>query len=167
MSVSGRLVALWAFHCHFRRCTVRQLVEVNITDSDTSTAKPQSPLPNPHFRSDTDRRAGSLHHHLLTLLPLSALTLGFDSALGHCNDIPTMTAMEQYAQMAASLAQDQMSHQRMQSQDYEHEDSPGAGSKRKSEDGHQTQQRAKRNRYISIACNECKRRKASPCDARG
>ncbi|KAF2842321.1 fungal-specific transcription factor-like protein [Patellaria atrata CBS 101060] len=46
-----------------------------------------------------------------------------------------------------------------------------AGTKRKNEDG-QPQQRAKRNRYISIACNECKRRKIkcngqTPCQRCG
>ncbi|KAL1637980.1 hypothetical protein SLS58_009097 [Diplodia intermedia] len=50
-----------------------------------------------------------------------------------------------------------------------------SGSKRKNPDGsdaHPTQQRAKRNRYISIACNECKRRKIkcngqTPCQRCG
>ena len=46
------------------------------------------------------------------------------------------------------------------------------GTKRKAEDGGQPQQRAKRNRYISIACNECKRRKIkcngqTPCQRCG
>ncbi|KAK3316513.1 hypothetical protein B0H66DRAFT_297052 [Apodospora peruviana] len=58
---------------------------------------------------------------------------------------------------------------------------PGRGAKRArsqaaggdvSDDGSTKQQRAKRNRYISIACNECKRRKIkcngqSPCDRCG
>lgn len=51
-----------------------------------------------------------------------------------------------------------------------HDSPDGDGKKRKaSEDpgpaGGQTQQRAKRNRYISIACNECKRRKIK-CNVR-
>ena len=46
------------------------------------------------------------------------------------------------------------------------------GSKRKADDGAHPQQRAKRNRYISIACNECKRRKIkcngqAPCQRCG
>ncbi|KAF7453848.1 Casein kinase II protein [Pyrenophora tritici-repentis] len=44
--------------------------------------------------------------------------------------------------------------------------------KRKSDDGAPGQQRSKRNRYISIACNECKRRKIkcngnTPCQRCG
>lgn len=48
----------------------------------------------------------------------------------------------------------------------------GTGSKRKASEGNGPQQRSKRNRYISIACNECKRRKIkcngeTPCQRCG
>ncbi|KAI7193563.1 fungal transcriptional regulatory protein [Hortaea werneckii] len=72
--------------------------------------------------------------------------------------------------------------QQHQQQDFQHaapppqpqqhlDDGSVTGGKRKAEDG-QTQQRAKRNRYISIACNECKRRKIkcngqTPCQRCG
>ena len=51
------------------------------------------------------------------------------------------------AQMA--LANDDIAPDEYQQQ----QDEPANGKKRKSDDG-QPQQRAKRNRYISIACNE-------------
>ncbi|KAI6834645.1 fungal transcriptional regulatory protein [Hortaea werneckii] len=70
--------------------------------------------------------------------------------------------------------------QQHQQQDFQHappppqqqlDDGSVATGKRKAEDG-QPQQRAKRNRYISIACNECKRRKIkcngqTPCQRCG
>lgn len=68
--------------------------------------------------------------------------------------------------------------QSQQQHDYQHaphqqplDDGSSAGGKRKADDG-QPQQRAKRNRYISIACNECKRRKIkcngqNPCQRCG
>ena len=59
------------------------------------------------------------------------------------------TDMDSFAQMA-SLASNQISHT---DPDLEHEEGAN-GTKRKAEDGGQPQQRAKRNRYISIACNE-------------
>ncbi|KAF2761813.1 fungal-specific transcription factor-like protein [Pseudovirgaria hyperparasitica] len=51
-------------------------------------------------------------------------------------------------------------------------DTPSASNKRKADDSAQPQTRAKRNRYISIACNECKRRKIkcngeTPCQRCG
>jgi len=63
----------------------------------------------------------------------------------------------------ASLANDHIVQHQLQHPDQEqgHDDASGNG-KRKAEDGSQGPQgRAKRNRYISIACNECKRRKVS------
>lgn len=68
----------------------------------------------------------------------------------------------------ASLATDSPDHQQQQSPQYDDSN----GNKRKGSDGGQTQQRAKRNRYISIACNECKRRKIkcngnTPCQRCG
>ncbi|KAI7653826.1 nucleoside hydrolase, partial [Hortaea werneckii] len=71
--------------------------------------------------------------------------------------------------------------QQHQQQDFQHapppppqqqlDDGSVTGGKRKADDG-QPQQRAKRNRYISIACNECKRRKIkcngqTPCQRCG
>ena len=58
--------------------------------------------------------------------------------------------MESIAQMA-SLANNQLPED-----DYSppQEQEGNHGTKRKAEDGNQPQQRAKRNRYISIACNE-------------
>ncbi|EME87857.1 uncharacterized protein MYCFIDRAFT_125368 [Pseudocercospora fijiensis CIRAD86] len=60
-----------------------------------------------------------------------------------------------------------------QPQQNENSDSNANGLKRKAEDhGNQGQQRARRNRYVSIACNECKRRKIkcngqTPCQRCG
>lgn len=74
------------------------------------------------------------------------------------------------AQLAA-LANNQIPSQEYQQE--QHESTPeGPGTKRKAEDGGPSQQRAKRNRYISIACNECKRRKIkcngqTPCQRCG
>lgn len=50
--------------------------------------------------------------------------------------------------------------------------SGGNGLKRKADDGQTQQQRARRNRYVSIACNQCKRRKIkcngeTPCQRCG
>ena len=58
--------------------------------------------------------------------------------------------IESIAQMA-SLANNQIPQD-----DYEphQQQDSKSGTKRKAEDGSQPQQRAKRNRYISIACNE-------------
>ena len=58
--------------------------------------------------------------------------------------------IESIAQMA-SLANNQITHSEYDSPEQEESKS---GTKRKAEDGGQPQQRAKRNRYISIACNE-------------
>ncbi|TKA58169.1 hypothetical protein B0A55_12084, partial [Friedmanniomyces simplex] len=77
-----------------------------------------------------------------------------------------MDANDPY-QTLASLANSQI-HQ-------PHDTSPpedSSSGKRKAEDGQSQQPRAKRNRYISIACNECKRRKIkcngqSPCQRCG
>jgi hypothetical protein len=60
-----------------------------------------------------------------------------------------MDAIAQIASLANHISDDQYSPPREQQQD------GSSGGKRKAEDGgHQPQQRAKRNRYISIACNE-------------
>ncbi|WPG99496.1 Hypothetical protein R9X50_00231100 [Acrodontium crateriforme] len=74
--------------------------------------------------------------------------------------------MDAFQQMA-SLASNQIP-QNYQDSPEQHD--PGSA-KRKADDG-QPQQRAKRNRYISIACNECKRRKIkcngqTPCQRCG
>ncbi|KAF2172583.1 hypothetical protein M409DRAFT_17814 [Zasmidium cellare ATCC 36951] len=74
--------------------------------------------------------------------------------------------MNQDVQNIASLA-----HQ-LQQQPAEDNDNANGGLKRKAEDGGSTQQRARRNRYVSIACNECKRRKIkcngqTPCQRCG
>lgn len=55
--------------------------------------------------------------------------------------------MNEFTQIA-SLANDEIAQD-----EYQPHDEPANGKKRKADDG-QTQQRAKRNRYISIACNE-------------
>ncbi|KAF2722625.1 hypothetical protein K431DRAFT_293263 [Polychaeton citri CBS 116435] len=83
------------------------------------------------------------------------------------------------AEMASSLAHNNATHTppqiqpdlQQRSQDEDQADSANGAAKRKSEEG-QPQQRAKRNRYISIACNECKRRKIkcngqTPCQRCG
>ncbi|KAL8712241.1 MAG: hypothetical protein Q9220_003392 [cf. Caloplaca sp. 1 TL-2023] len=54
----------------------------------------------------------------------------------------------------------------------QHDDGKGGPGKRKRKDGSDVPSRAKRNRYISIACNECKRRKIrcngqAPCQRCG
>ena len=59
-----------------------------------------------------------------------------------------------------------------QSQHQQFEDESQSGNKRKAGDDGQPHTRAKRNRYISIACNECKRRKIkcngqTPCQRCG
>jgi hypothetical protein len=60
-----------------------------------------------------------------------------------------MDAIAQIASLANHISDDQYSPPREQQHD------GSSGGKRKAEDGgHQPQQRAKRNRYISIACNE-------------
>ena len=56
-----------------------------------------------------------------------------------------------------SIAQMAMVNDQIAPEDFDESPPPhdGAnGTKRKADDGSQTQQRAKRNRYISIACNE-------------
>ena len=64
-----------------------------------------------------------------------------------------MNNIESIAQMA-SLMDDEMPENDFQAQ-HEEEQRGANGTKRKAEDGGgQPQQRAKRNRYISIACNE-------------
>ena len=79
------------------------------------------------------------------------------------------TDLDAIAHMA-SLANSQISQDDYDQQHFQDSNNPG---KRKAEDGgHQPQQRAKRNRYISIACNECKRRKIkcngqAPCQRCG
>jgi len=55
------------------------------------------------------------------------------------------------ASLVASLASDQIQEDFGQQ---EQEEPSTNGKKRKSDDGSQPGQRAKRNRYISIACNE-------------
>lgn len=77
--------------------------------------------------------------------------------------------MDSIAQLA-SFANNQLPQDELGSPQQELESTNGA--KRKAEDGGQPQQRAKRNRYISIACNECKRRKIkcngqAPCQRCG
>ncbi|OQO05006.1 hypothetical protein B0A48_08025 [Cryoendolithus antarcticus] len=57
-------------------------------------------------------------------------------------------------------------------QQYDHSQDVSTGNKRKSEDGQQGMSKAKRSRYISLACNECKRRKIkcngqTPCQRCG
>lgn len=81
-------------------------------------------------------------------------------------------AVEQIAAMA----------QQLHDQDPEDDEGPsnengsgsgsGNGIKRKADDGQTQQQRARRNRYVSIACNQCKRRKIkcngeTPCQRCG
>ncbi|KXT06414.1 hypothetical protein AC578_6067 [Pseudocercospora eumusae] len=67
----------------------------------------------------------------------------------------------------------QMARDLQQPQQNENGDRNANGLKRKAEDqGNQGQQRARRNRYVSIACNECKRRKIkcngqTPCQRCG
>lgn len=63
------------------------------------------------------------------------------------------TAMDQFAEVA-SLANNELAQDEYQQQQEELD----TGKKRKADDG-QPQQRAKRNRYISIACNEVGRSK--------
>lgn len=65
-----------------------------------------------------------------------------------------------YIANMASLANRQISPSDYDSQ-HGHEN--GSSGKRKADDGGQPQQRAKRNRYISIACNEV--RSIIPCTA--
>ncbi|KJY00944.1 fungal specific transcription factor domain protein [Zymoseptoria brevis] len=71
----------------------------------------------------------------------------------------------------ANMAAQQMARQLQDSPDQD--DSGSNGLKRKADDGQsQSQQRARRNRYVSIACNECKRRKIkcngqTPCQRCG
>jgi hypothetical protein len=62
--------------------------------------------------------------------------------------LPLGTAMDHFAQVA-TLANEEIAQEEYQAQD----DGRLSGKKRKNEDG-QPQQRSKRNRYISIACNE-------------
>lgn len=70
---------------------------------------------------------------------------------------------DQYQRLAAELAasaQEVEQHQQHQQHELQQQDTPeneSANGKRKAEDGTPGQSRAKRNRYISIACNECKR----------
>ena len=62
-----------------------------------------------------------------------------------------------YSRLAAELA-GATGHQHEQHQlQQSPQDNDGTNGKRKAEDGQGAGQRAKRNRYISIACNECKR----------
>ena len=79
-----------------------------------------------------------------------------------------MTSTDDY-QALASLANTQIP---LQPEFHDNLDDGASGTKRKAEDGGPPQQRAKRNRYISIACNECKRRKIkcngqTPCQRCG
>ncbi|KAI7287461.1 fungal transcriptional regulatory protein [Hortaea werneckii] len=91
---------------------------------------------------------------------------------------PGWSKMDNEYAALANLAGQVQQHQQ---QDFQHapppppqqhlDDGSVTGGKRKAEDG-QPQQRAKRNRYISIACNECKRRKIkcngqTPCQRCG
>ncbi|KAK5134963.1 hypothetical protein LTR08_005915 [Meristemomyces frigidus] len=77
-----------------------------------------------------------------------------------------------YSRLAAELAGSAV-HQHEQLQDHQSpQDNDGTNGKRKADDGQGGGQRAKRNRYISIACNECKRRKIkcngqAPCQRCG
>lgn len=59
------------------------------------------------------------------------------------------------SRLAAELAANEV-HQHELQQSAPPESESGSG-KRKAEDGQSGGSRAKRNRYISIACNECKR----------
>ncbi|KAK5120941.1 hypothetical protein LTR85_005725 [Meristemomyces frigidus] len=77
---------------------------------------------------------------------------------------------DSYTRLAAELAASEVQQHELQQQQTPEGES--ANGKRKAEDGTPGQQRAKRNRYISIACNECKRRKIkcngqTPCQRCG
>ena len=100
-----------------------------------------SPSPNLGLRWSSAIPAFQLH---LTNL------LGPIAELDRCETTMDETDMESIAQMA-SLVQEQGHQNEFQPQ--QQQDSPN-GTKRKAEDGGQPQQRSKRNRYISIACNE-------------
>ncbi|CAK4032342.1 related to fungal specific transcription factor [Lecanosticta acicola] len=65
-----------------------------------------------------------------------------------------------------------LAHQLQQSPQEEQEDGANGLKRKAGDDGGQPQQRARRNRYVSIACNECKRRKIkcngqTPCQRCG
>ena len=70
-------------------------------------------------------------------------------------------ASEFNSRLAAELAGATGHQHDQQQQQQSPEENDGTNGKRKADDGQSSGQRAKRNRYISIACNECKR-----CDKR-
>ncbi|KAK4543731.1 hypothetical protein LTR36_005376 [Oleoguttula mirabilis] len=77
---------------------------------------------------------------------------------------------DNYTRLTAELAASEI--QQHEFQQHHTPEDESANGKRKAEDGTPGQQRAKRNRYISIACNECKRRKIkcngqAPCQRCG
>lgn len=92
------------------------------------------------------------------------------------NNISNLASYALLAQDASQQQPHSPSLPRQSQSPAQHPSSQSNSSKRKSDDGvvssQQQQQRAKRNRYISIACNECKRRKIkcngqTPCQRCG
>lgn len=92
------------------------------------------------------------------------------------------SATERPCEMQAAVEQIAAMAQQLHDQDHDDDEGPsndngdgsgsGNGLKRKAEDGQTQQQRARRNRYVSIACNQCKRRKIkcngeTPCQRCG
>lgn len=105
------------------------------------------------------------------LAPLTVLT--FPGGTSPPTFIPSITASNMDEQAIAAIAlSNQLADQQHSPSDPFSPD-PHLNGKRKADDaGNQPQQRAKRNRYISIACNECKRRKIkcngqTPCQRCG
>ena len=102
-------------------------------------------------------------------LPLSALHVQVQCAETHRRRRSSVGDMDHNDQQTlAYLANSQIAP----SEASPSESGGGGGGKRKAGDDGTPQQRAKRNRYISIACNECKRRKIkcngqSPCQRCG
>lgn len=112
---------------------------------------------------------------------VSKLNGGTYTALPSSNgtDSTNRRAMDQIAQIALSnhLANTNDDSEPYTPTGHHHQQHPGSAKRKADDDGSAAtsqgpQQRAKRNRYISIACNECKRRKIkcngqTPCNRCG
>lgn len=111
-------------------------------------------------------------------VPTSPQTFEFQPAGDPRTDLLPLPACAQI--MQAAVEQIAAMAQQLHDQDPDEDDgnnndsnnSGGNGLKRKADDGQTQQQRARRNRYVSIACNQCKRRKIkcngeTPCQRCG